>query len=67
MVAGDFLGPSIYLGIMAIIGVFVRPHWKNMDYFTKTVVGFLPALGVVAFLALIVGVLIGYDPYPIIP
>ena len=67
MVAGDFLGPSIFLGVMSIIGVFVRPHWKNMDYFTKTVVGFLPALGIVGFLLLVVGVLIGYDPYPVIP
>jgi hypothetical protein len=67
MVAGDFLGPSLFLGFWAIVGFFIRPHWKNMDYFTKTVVGFLPALGVVGFLALIVGVLIGYDPYPIIP
>jgi hypothetical protein len=67
MVAGDFLGPSIFLGVMAIIGVFVRPHWNNMDNFTKTVVGFLPALGIVGFLALIVGVLIGYDPSPVIP
>jgi hypothetical protein len=67
MVAGDFLGPSIFLFFWAIVGFFIRPHWKNMDYFTKTVIGFLPALGVVGFLALIVGVLIGYDPYPIIP
>ena len=67
MVAGDFLGPSIFLGVMAIIGVFVRPHWKNMDHFTKTVVGFLPALGIVGFLALVVGVVIGYDSTPTIP
>jgi hypothetical protein len=38
-----------------------------MDYFTKTVVGFLPALGIVGFLALVVGVLIGYDSTPTIP
>jgi ascorbate-specific PTS system EIIC-type component UlaA len=67
MVAGDFLGPSIFLGFMAIIGFFVRPHWKTMSHFTKTVVGFLPALGIVAFLALLVGVLIGYDSTPTIP
>ena len=67
MVAGDFLGPSLFLFFCAIVGFFVRPHWKNMNYFTKTVLGFLPALGIVGFLTLIVGVLIGYDATPTIP
>ena len=67
MVAGDFLGPLIFLGFMAIIGFFVRPHWKNMSNATKTTTGFLPALGVIAVLALVVGVVIGYDSTPTIP
>lgn len=67
MVAGDFLTPVLMLAGWSVIGFFVRPHWKNMDYFTKTIVAFIPAMVVVSLIALLLGLAFGYDRSPTFP
>ena len=49
--------------VVLVIGCFVLPHWKNFDPETKFVSGFIPGLMCFAWVMLLVGLPIGFDPY----